>query len=478
MRRLSVKKQLLFYFLITLFFTLMVIFLQNRSYQYTILLQRGQTQEMGRLNTINQTTQHIFEMLEDSLEERSEEKRDRVEKELYQFENAVIDFDELTMDQVDVLPLKQYVSHFIRLAKETVSQVDHASVDMYMETFRETQRRVGYIEEEVFKLLDETLTRYQTLVDLEEQRLQRFDRFIVILTLLCIVVAMFIAVQLSRRITAPLDALTASAEALAKGYYDVDNVDGGQTAELSILADSFNVMRYNIVEAIKEMKEKARLRELLREMKIKSLQNQIQPHFLFNTLNVISRTAYLEDAKETEKLIHALSGLLRHNIGELEHFTTIDKEVSSVRKYFAIQTARFGDRFHFHYTVENQCLNVEIPPLTLQPLVENALIHGIEPLAGEGVITLTITSDKQAVYIQVEDNGVGMTKETRDRLLDTTQSTIQSKGHSTGLGLMNVRERLRHYNHQMTFDIVSNQGKGTCIKITLPLNTKKGEEDD
>ncbi|MCZ0702924.1 sensor histidine kinase YesM [Natronobacillus azotifigens] len=478
MRRLSVKKQLLFYFLITLFFTLMVIFLQNRSYQYTMELQQAQTQEIGRLNTINQTTQQIFNTLEDSLEERSEEKQRKVGMALQQFENAIIIFDKQTADQVDVLPLKQYVSHFIRLATETVSQVDYAPVDEYMETFRETQRRMGYIEEEVFKLLDQSLTRYQRLVDLEEQRLERFDTFIFVLTMVCIVCAVFIAIQLSRRITVPLDALKASAEALAQGDYAIDNVDGGQTTELSVLADSFNVMRYNIVEAIKEMKEKARLRELLREMKIKSLQNQIQPHFLFNTLNVISRTAYLEDAKETEKLIHALSGLLRHNIGELEHLTTIDKEVSSVRKYFAIQTARFGDRFHFYDTVENQCLKIEIPPLTLQPLVENALIHGIEPLAGEGVITLTITSDKESVSIQVKDNGVGMTKETRDRLLDTTQSTNQSKGHSTGLGLMNVLERLRHYNHQMTFDIVSNQGEGTCIKITLPLNTKKGEEDD
>lgn len=478
MRRLSVKKQLLFYFLITLFFTLMVIFLQNASYQYTIELQKAQTQELGRLNTINQTTQHIFEMLEDSLDERSEERRGEVERALYQFESVIINFDEQTMDEVDVLPLKQYASHFIHLTKETLSQVDAAPVDMYMETFRETQRRVGYIEEEVFKLLDETLTRYQTLVDLEEQRLERFDRFIVILTLVCIVVASFIAIQLSRRITVPLDALTASAEALAQGHYVIDNVDGGRTAELSILADSFNVMRYNIIEAFKEMKEKARLRELLREMKIKSLQNQIQPHFLFNTLNVISRTAYLEEAKETEQLIHALSGLLRHNIGDLDQLTTIDKEVASVRKYFSIQTARFGDRFRFHARIEDQCLTTQIPPLTLQPLIENALIHGIEPLASEGVITLTITDDQKSITIQVEDNGVGMTEETRGRLLDTTQSTIQSKGHSTGLGLTNVRERLRHYYEQMTFDIFSKPGEGTRIIITLPLNTIKGEEDD
>ncbi|GEM04163.1 hypothetical protein HMI01_11510 [Halolactibacillus miurensis] len=476
MKKLSVKRQLLLYFVITLSFALGIIYIQYRSYQYSTELQQDQTEKTNDLNTINQQTQTILQQLEQYVEEPVEDNHEPLATNLDAFEVYIGQFNQRARDAIDVIPLRQYVSNMIRLTRQTIIHVDQAPVDIYNQTFREVEQRVQYIEEEIFRLLDKTLTQYQALAELEARRLEKFNTLVLTLVLLGIVVTLFVALNVSRRITVPLDALTTSAEALAEGDYYINNVDGGHTKELSVLADSFNLMRYNITEAMREMKEKARMRELLREMKLKSLQNQIQPHFLFNTLNVISRTAYLEEAKETDQLIHALSGLLRHNIGELDHLTTIEAEVASVRKYFQIQAARFGQRFSFQTFIDENCLDSNIPPLTLQPLVENAFIHGIEPLDEQGVIIVKVSREKKTMVIEVIDNGIGMDQVKVKRLLDTTQPIVDTKGHSTGLGMTNVKERLRHYYSDMRFDIQSKLNQGTHIKIILPMTRMEGDK--
>lgn len=476
MKYLTVKRQLMMYFIITLLFTVSILYLQQQSYQYTIQLQQAQSEETSTLNLINQQTKDVFRELEWLLEEPSMSNQTEVVNDLTQYEQVLETFREETDDQVILLPLKRYMPQFIDLVDKTIENVNQETVAEYVESFREAETRTQYIEDDVVYLLNETLSRYQTVAELEEQRLALFNRLIFILTVLSVSILTMIAMSLSRRITRPLEDLTTSAEALAKGDYQLTQVNGGDVKELAVLADSFNLMRYNIVEAIKEMKEKARMRELLREMKIKSLQNQIQPHFLFNTLNVISRTAYLENAKDTERLIQALSGLLRHNIGDLDQLTTIEKEVESVRKYFSIQTARFGDRFKFIEHVDERCLKEPIPPLTLQPLIENAVIHGIDSLEDKGRVDLRISCKNDQLIIGILDNGVGMTDEEVKRLKDTTKAVIHTKGHSTGLGLTNVRERLRYYHPAMIFDINSSPNQGTQLKITLPLKPTKDEE--
>jgi len=475
MKKLSVKHQLFLYFLLTLVFALSVLYIQHQSYQYSLNLQQDQTEKTSQLNSIHQQTQNVYYQLEQYAEEPVAENRQTLLNDLEAFERYIGVFNNDTADNLDVIPLRQYVSNMIRLSRQTMIEVDQETVDVYNQSLREVEERVNYIEEDIFRLLDRTLTNHQTLIALENQRLDKYNLLVWTIVLFGISATLIVALSISRKITRPLDQLTLSAEALASGDYALHHVDGGQLKELSVLADSFMIMRGNIIEAMREMKEKARMRELLREMKLKSLQNQIQPHFLFNTLNVISRTAYLEEATKTDHLIHALSGLLRHNIGELDQLTTIDQEVTSVKKYFQIQAARFGGRFDFQTFVDDTCLDMKIPPLTLQPLVETAFIHGIEPLEAEGKIFVKVTRLDQLLEIDVIDNGVGMEEKTIKQLLDTTRPIVESKGHSTGLGIANVKERLRHYYVGMTFKIYSKLDHGTEIKIRLPINQEVGD---
>nr|WP_239585227.1 sensor histidine kinase [Amphibacillus cookii] len=290
---------------------------------------------------------------------------------------------------------------------------------------------------------------------------------ITLVTGLLLVWAIYSAQNIADKITKPIDQLTLQAKEIAVGNYKVGDVKPSGATELKMLAKTFNQMKTNIDEAIIEMKEKGRMRERLKEMEFKSLQNQIQPHFLFNTLNVISRTAYIEGAEHTDKLIHALSGLFRHNIGDLKEQTTLLKEVESVKKYFQIQNARFGDRISFIADVDETALDLDIPPLTLQPLIENACIHGIESIEEGGFILLAVRDYSDHVLIEITDNGDGMDQQTVDQLLTFEGISRQVRGHSTRIGVKNVRERLKLFQIDHTFMIESTLGQGTTVSIRL-----------
>lgn len=148
--------------------------------------------------------------------------------------------------------------------------------------------------------------------------------------------------------------------------------------ELKVLGDAFNHMRLNIHSLVQEIKDQSELDQLLKEMELKHLQNQINPHFLFNTLNAVSKMAYLEDANATSSLIDSVAAILRHSLGEIDTHVTLGDEVAIVGDYFNIQKSRFSERVQFITEIDETCLAIKIPRLTLQPLVENAFIHGIE----------------------------------------------------------------------------------------------------
>ncbi len=192
-------------------------------------------------------------------------------------------------------------------------------------------------------------------------------------------------------------------------------------------------MRSNIHELVREIKDQSELDQLLKEMELKHLQNQINPHFLFNTLNTISKMAYLEDANSTSRLIDSVAALLRHNLGEIHDRVTLKDEVNIVQDYFRIQQTRFSERVQFVTKIDVKCLGIEIPRLTLQPLVENAFIHGIEEREEGGVISIRIEQTEESVVIEVSDDGEGIAKEKIERLLSLSTDRDEHVGHSTGI---------------------------------------------
>ncbi|MNV65596.1 Sensor histidine kinase YpdA [compost metagenome] len=215
------------------------------------------------------------------------------------------------------------------------------------------------------------------------------------------------------------------------------------------------------------------MQRLVKELELQALQSQINPHFLFNTLNVLSRLALLEGADKTSDLIISMSNLLRYSLQRLDTPVTLQEEITHIKEYAAIQQARFRERIRFELDADPAVLQVEIPALTLQPLVENAYHHGVANMESGAVISLKVLKAETGVLIEISDNGAGIPEETLQAIMRLEASS--DSGKSTGLGTRNVLKRLQlFYGEDDLVQIRSGLGQGTTITIRIPA--KEGDE--
>nr|WP_304216102.1 sensor histidine kinase [Fredinandcohnia onubensis] len=215
-----------------------------------------------------------------------------------------------------------------------------------------------------------------------------------------------------------------------------------------------------------EIAEADKAFQLAKEAEIKVLQAQISPHFLFNTLNTIL-SLVRRDPTKARKLLVSLSHFLRQNLSvTTQNVTTLEQELRQVRAYLEIEETRFVDKLKVSYKVEEAALYQHIPPLTLQPIVENAIKHGMKNRDGDFQVSISIQKGNDCVYVKVEDNGMGMSKE---RASEICVTPIKSEKGS-GVALYNVNRRLTmHFGEKSALAIKSEVNKGTEIAFSIPL---------
>ncbi len=217
------------------------------------------------------------------------------------------------------------------------------------------------------------------------------------------------------------------------------------------------------------MKKQHELEEKLKDAELSALQNQVNPHFLFNSLNTIARVAATEGDRYTESLVIALARLMRYSLYQVRSTVTLEEEVKTVRDYLKIQEARFQDRMSHRIDVESSILNAKMPCMILQPLVENACQHGLEPCRRGGIVSIQGWLENKQVFLEVSDNGAGMSEELQRNIfkLEDIQST--KGGQVSGLGLNNVLSRLQfHFGSDCAWDISSAINKGTTLQLSFP----------
>jgi len=211
----------------------------------------------------------------------------------------------------------------------------------------------------------------------------------------------------------------------------------------------------------------AELEEALRAMELRALQAQINPHFLFNTLSSIAASAFMEEAPRTNELVQALARLLRYTLRQIGQMVTVEEELKHVKDYLLIEKTRFGERISVEFDIDEEARRARLPLLTLQPLVENAIIHGLEPKAG-GTVRVTGRVEDDRVKLQVSDDGVGVEGEGPGSAPEPAGDGDRVS-HVTGLGLDNVRRRLEHaFGERSGFAFSSRPGEGTIVTLTIP----------
>ena len=262
---------------------------------------------------------------------------------------------------------------------------------------------------------------------------------------------------------------------IAEGNLNVKKVSVSSHNEITVLINSFNRMSSNINQMVESLKDKAKIekqhyedemklidmRKTLREAQFLSLQSQINPHFLFNTLNTIARTSMFEQAPKTVRLIECLSNVFRYNLNNQDKTVSLKEELEILDEYMFIQQTRYGKRLEF--TIENRIdvSHIRIPIFTLQPLVENAVKYGIEPKEDGGRISIVVDRNDEGILIRLEDTGIGFDVNNR--------KGNKNSSESTGIGLGNVQKRLAlKFDGKEQFTIHSIIGAGTVVEILIP----------
>lgn len=296
-----------------------------------------------------------------------------------------------------------------------------------------------------------------------EETIAPMMKGMVIIYAVSVIAAGLLLTQLTKMIVRNIEKLTQNMKDVKRGNLEVTVTSDSQD-EIGELIQGFGDM----VERIKTLIEKVYEGKIsLKEYEMKALQAQINPHFLYNSLSLINWKAIEADEKDISKITLALSKFYRTALNKGNNVMPLEDEISNVKSYLDIQLMMHDYEFDVEMDIDERMYYYDTPNLILQPLIENAIDHGIDlKTEGRGKIIIRGWSEGETMYLSVEDNGVGMEEEVAKNIL-----TQKSKGY----GVRNVNERIKLiYGQEYGLDIQSKVGKGTKITIKFPIVIRKG----
>ena len=263
-------------------------------------------------------------------------------------------------------------------------------------------------------------------------------------------------------------------------FYIIETVEGND--EIGSLIKSYNLMVLKIKQLIevvfKEDAEKKILQLAKKQAELKALQSQINPHFMFNTLETIRMRSLIKNEDETAEIIEKLSLLLRKTINWGEDNITIEEEMIFVNNYINIQRYRFGEKLSYNFYIKEECKKYKIPKLSVLTFVENSCIHGIEKIPYNAGISVSIFSDEEFLYIEISDTGKGISNSLLEKIRTRIEnSSFDSLSEEKSIGIFNAYLRMKMYfNNNVYFEIESEENEGTDITIKISIDEFKRRE--
>ncbi len=290
----------------------------------------------------------------------------------------------------------------------------------------------------------------------------------IVVGIVVIALSSTISFLISTKITKPIREMTKLVKVVAKGNLDV-KYEARTNDELKDLSDGFNYM----TSSLKELIGKVYIEEIqLKQAQLENLNAKINPHFLYNTLDTIYWMLVIAEQNEISNLVVALSDMLRYSISKSGDQVTVREELKQIDNYLYIQKTRFKDRLDVEYEVEEAANDCYIMKLLIQPIVENAIKHGLEFQSQKGLIIIKVYEKEEEIIIQIIDNGKGMSEREVKHLLNRADTSSLKK---PGIGLNNVNERIKmFYGAKYGITVESKLGEGTCVNINVPKVSQPG----
>jgi sensor histidine kinase YesM len=290
--------------------------------------------------------------------------------------------------------------------------------------------------------------------------------------------------SMNKTLVEPIDKLVEASKKIAANDIFIEDVHVDNKDEMGDLVHAFNKMKDATCKYIKALEEnremldklhgeelkKADAENRLVRMKYEVLRNQINPHFLFNTLTVISGMATLEEAVTTDRMIKALSSLLRYILRTEDNEISLEQELSVIKDYMYLQEMRFGDRIKCEIDCEERLYKANVPTFVIQPIIENSIIHGLAKKEEGGYIRIHVFLDEKDIenrrlWVNVSDTGVGIAK---DKLEKIRKDMTENGLGRNAIGISNIYNRLKLLYDDITLEIDSIEGDGTITKFSIP----------
>ena len=481
----SIRNKLLFIFLIPTIMLLSINAYINAEINTMIDDISGIYASNAMLNDLQISLTQVHRYLETFLDTRDTEAIEGYLRNQQEFSNILERLNGRLLDDDSMITQKNIRSiseEYIRTANRAVEAKRGRNVVKYKEYYDDADRLFSYINSYIYSLNSRQLQRNSQNYEALFTSLKYSET--ANLTILCMTSALvtLLVFLLTRGITDPLRRLAEAAEQVARGSLIAEVSGPVANDEVGIVTAAFNQMVVSLKDNMEQarqrialesaMKEKQLLMEAhLKDTQLKYLQSQINPHFLFNTLNACAQLAMLEGADRTYTYVQNVADFYRYNVRKKDGVATLAEEIGLVNNYIYIINVRFSGEIHFIKEIEEGVTDVPMPAMILQPLVENSINHGLRDVEWEKKIWLSVYRENDRICVSVRDNGVGISPERTQSILNNGLNGDGLQEHTTGVGLRNVIGRLRlFYNRDDVMEITSTgSGMGTEVAVFIPV---------
>lgn len=477
----------------TLFGLTAVIILMVNLYMYSLINEMtGRVEEVYIGNVSLNELADALDRVQGSMEEYLNTKSSDAIEDYFRSEqdyrekmeslNRKITDNEMLMAEKNIYGLS---GAYLDLTEEVIQAKRGRNVEKYGKFYEESHAIYEEIHTFIYSLNNERFKSNSKTYQILRNALRYMELISIAVLVLVFLGNISLIIVSTRAVTKPLHRLARAADEVAGGNFEIGQIPVESMDEVGIVTGAFNQMVASIRDYIEKlrltMERENRLKERdlmmqshLKDAQLKYLQAQINPHFLFNTLNAGAQLAMMEDAEKTGEFLENTAEFFRYNVRKNDQDATLGEEIHLVDNYVYILNVRFSGEILFSREVDESLLEVRVPSMILQPLVENSFNYGIRDIDWEGRIELSVYRQKENICISIWDNGAGMEQERIEQVLSGNVQESDPHSNSNGVGMKNVMERLRLYFHdQAKLEIIS-EGKnmGTEVLITIP-----GEEE-
>jgi two-component system LytT family sensor kinase len=479
---LSIKKKIVVFtgvvFLVISLSFLFDIWLAGFSIKYFEHILENNARCSNYVDAIKTESYYFESYIKNSSEEKLKELDSACENTILTISNLPFDYNSMS----ESLYVKTWsIQNSYQVYEEQRNLVLNMSEEnpMYIKELYKVYDMQKYLQEYGRTLIRYMLEDGTRVYEEKKEWLRKITIIVLILGLLLLLGIISFAHLMNRAIVVPIMKLVHASKKIASNEFFVADVIVENQDEMGKLVRAFNKMKYATGQYITALEEKRKTLDLLHQeelerlelekrfesTKFELLKSQINPHFLFNTLNVIGGMADLENAKTTEKMIKVLSSLFRYNLKTPEAEVSLSQEIKYVEDYMYLQKMRFGSRINYKISCEVNKDMIYVPPFSFQPLVENSIIHGLSIKEEGGKIFIRIWKKGESIIIAVTDTGVGMTEEKLENLRRTLHNDASG---IIGIGLGNINHRIQKMYRNSTVEIYSKINVGTAVRLLIP----------